>query len=249
MDKSLMKNKHKNLVKDSWLEFQVFSSSALETAYNLLKEDREMKFSIYPHQRNVWRSLNYFDVEDLKVVILGQDPYHDPGTANGLAFATSKTNYLPPSLRNILKKIQSEEIGDDALLTHALTTKDSTRVWGKRQAEQGVLLLNTALTVRRGQPGSHATIWKPVTDMLITEIMQKTTDVVWILWGAHAINLFNNCLKKAATKNNHIVVKSTHPSPFSADRSSKDAESFNNAPIFSKVNEHLKALQKETIKW
>jgi uracil-DNA glycosylase len=197
----------------------------------------------------VWRALNYFNPSELKVVILGQDPYHDPGTANGLSFATSKTGFIPPSLRNILNRIKSEEAGDDALLTHALTTRDSTRVWGKRQAEQGVLLLNTALTVERGAPNSHSTFWEPVTKSLIKEIMLKTKDIVWILWGSYAMNLFDSCYKESGTDNNHITVRSTHPSPFSANKSSKNAVAFNEASIFTKVNEHLEALQKETIKW
>ena len=240
---------HSKFVKESWNQFDVFSSQELAACYKSLKKRRENKAVIYPIQSKVWRALNYFEVDKLKVVILGQDPYHTPKVANGLAFATSKKGFIPPSLRNILKKIKSEEAGDDALLTHALATKDSSRVWGQRQAKQGVLLLNTALTVERGDPNSHSEYWEPVTKSLIEEIMMKTSNIVWVLWGSYAINLYESCLKKTGRTESHISVKSTHPSPFSANKSSATAEAFNEAPIFTKVNQHLQELGKETIKW
>lgn len=244
-----MNKKHKGLLKDGWLFYDFLNSPELVKCYQFLKEEREAGKIIYPFQKSIWRAFNYFDPKDLKVVILGQDPYHTSGTANGLAFATGRQGYIPPSLRNILKKIQEEGVGDDALLTHALTTKASSRVWGKRQADQGVLLLNTALTVEKDSAGSHTAIWKPVTDLIIQEIMQKHDNIVWVLWGTHAIDLYEECLEKAATDNNHIAVKSTHPSPFAADRASSKAGSFNETEIFTKVNQHLKDLGKEKINW
>ncbi len=183
----------------------------------------------YPNLSEVFNAFNYCTFDDLKVVIIGQDPYHGKGQANGLCFSVNKNTPFPPSLNNIFKELnndieyQTPQHGD---LTH----------WAK----QGVLLLNATLTVREGQAGSHQKQgWETFTDTVITTISTQKQDVIFLLWGGFAKKKV-----KLINKNKHHILTSGHPSPLSANR----GYWFNNKH-FSKTNTLLKSLNKVPINW
>ena len=181
---------------------------------------------IFPPKPNILRALSLTDYDDVKVVILGQDPYHGVGEANGLSFSVNKGVRIPPSLRNIYK-----ELYDDLGITppnHGDLTS-----WAK----EGVLLLNSVLTVEKDKANSHSNIgWQQFTDDVIRLIDNNKRDVVFILWGNYARS------KKALIKNNFII-ESAHPSPFSA------YNGFFGSKPFSKCNNYLKSKGLEEIKW
>lgn len=165
---------------------------------------------IYPARP--FRALETVEPKSVKVVILGQDPYHGPGQAQGLAFSVPDGFKRPPSLRNILLEVEREFPTDQAtlVLKSDLLQNDLSR-W----AAQGVLLLNTCLTVEDGQPASHARLgWETVTDALITDVARDPAPKVFMLWGAHAQ------AKRAliADHDNHLILMANHPSPLSARR-------------------------------
>lgn len=159
------------------------------------------QYTIYPPKQRVFSALKTTEFDDVKVVILGQDPYHGEGQAHGLAFSVQPGVKPPPSLVNIFKEINDEygtKLGKNGCLVS----------WAK----QGVLLLNTALTVRAGQANSHKGIgWEVFTDAVITALNKKDTPVVFMLWGSNA-----RSKKKLITNKNHLILESVHPSPLSA---------------------------------
>lgn len=186
------------------------------------------KTRIYPDMYDIFNALKYTSFADTRAVIIGQDPYHGPGQAHGLCFSVKKGVPLPPSLVNIYK-----EITDDLGVT--MPQHGELTGWAK----QGVLLLNTVLTVRAGQPNSHKDKgWEIFTDRVISELNRKETPIVFLLWGA-------NAEKKARVITNPIHKKliTVHPSPLSAYRG------FFGCRHFSKANEILKASGQPTIKW
>lgn len=184
--------------------------------------------TIYPHMNDIFNSLKYADYKNLKAVIIGQDPYHEPGQAHGLAFSVQKGTPIPPSLQNIYKELQSD-LGITPASHGELTS------WAK----QGVLLLNNALTVRRGQANSHrGKGWEQLTDAIIRKVNEKPEPVVYILWGANArekTKLINNP--------NHLVLTAAHPSPLSAHNG------FFGCKHFSKANEFLRSKGVGEIDW
>lgn len=185
-------------------------------------------YTVYPNMNDIFNSLKYADYKGLKAVIIGQDPYHEPGQAHGLAFSVQKGTPIPPSLQNIYKELQSD-LGIDPASHGELTS------WAK----QGVLLLNNALTVRRGQANSHrGKGWEQLTDAIIRKVNEKPEPVVYILWGANArekTKLINNP--------NHLVLTSAHPSPLSAH------SGFFGCKHFSKANEFLRNKGVGEIDW
>lgn len=186
------------------------------------------KTRIYPDMYDIFNALRYTSFENTRAVIIGQDPYHGPGQAHGLCFSVKKGVPLPPSLVNIYK-----EITDD--LGVAMPQHGDLTGW----ARQGVLLLNTVLTVRAGQPNSHKDKgWEIFTDRVISELDRKETPVVFLLWGA-------NAEKKARVITNPIHKKliTVHPSPLSAYRG------FFGCRHFSKANKILSESGQEPIKW
>jgi len=182
---------------------------------------------IYPHQNDIFNALHYTDYSDVKVVILGQDPYHGEGQAHGLSFSVKPGIALPPSLQNIFK-----ELTDD--LGCAMPTSGYLKHW----ADEGVLLLNTVLTVRAGQANSHRGMgWEDFTDAVIDKLSLRKDPVVFILWGNPA---------KAKAKriaSHHHLITSVHPSPLSSYRG------FFGSKPFSKANAFLVAMDKAPIKW
>lgn len=180
---------------------------------------------IFPTSDNIYRALNLTPFEEVKVVIVGQDPYHRYGQANGLAFSVNKGIKLPPSLRNIFAELQNDIGGE-------LRTNGDLSDW----AEQGVLLLNSSLTVFEGQAGSMRDIWEDFTTKLIQRIDELNRNVVFVLWGSDA-------QKKAQHIKNGFIVASPHPSPLSAYRG------FFGSKPFSKINNYLMSFGKLPIKW
>lgn len=195
--------------------------------HSFLKEEYS-KTRIYPDMYDIFNALKYTSFADTRAVIIGQDPYHGPGQAHGLCFSVKKGVPLPPSLVNIYK-----EITDD--LGVAMPQHGELTGWAK----QGVLLLNTVLTVRAGQPNSHKDKgWEIFTDRVISELNRKETPIVFLLWGA-------NAEKKARVITNPIHKKliTVHPSPLSAYRG------FFGCRHFSKANEILISSGQPPIKW
>lgn len=182
---------------------------------------------IRPEAKNVFRAMRLTSYGDTKVVILGQDPYHGPNQAQGLAFSVPDGMKLPPSLVNIYKELK-DDVGIER------KSGDLTD-WAK----QGVLLLNTTLTVRERQPMSHGKIgWEIFTDAVIEKIGEKEDPVVFILWGAHARS------KKRLIKNKaHLILEAPHPSPLSAYRG------FFGSKCFSKADAYLKERGMKAVDW
>ena len=173
-------------------------------------------------------ALDYCAFDDVKVVILGQDPYHGPGQANGLCFSVRDGIRMPPSLVNIFKEIKAD-------LGKAIPVSGNLERWAK----QGVLLLNATLTVRSGTPGSHQNKgWETFTDAVIQRLSAEKESIVFLLWGAYA-------QKKGEMidRSKHLVLMSAHPSPFSADRG------FFGNKHFSKANDYLRSKGLKEIDW
>ena len=186
------------------------------------------QYTIYPKESNIFRAFDKCSPQDVKVVIIGQDPYHGEGQANGLSFSVAEDIPLPPSLRNIFKEINSD------LNTPIPSTGELDR-W----AEQGVLLLNSVLTVRQNSAGSHAKKgWEIFTDSVVRRVAKHNNGVVYMLWGAYA-------QKKAAfvDAEANCILKSVHPSPLSSYRG------FFGCKHFSKANEYLQSMGKLPIIW
>ena len=184
--------------------------------------------TVYPARSNVFEALKLTPYDNVKVVILGQDPYHGKGEAHGLSFSVCPGIKIPPSLQNIYKELNSElgcYIPNNGYLT--------------KWAKQGVLLLNSVLTVVKDTPASHKGIgWETFTDRIIEEIDKKDSPVVFMLWGNFARS------KKALLKNpRHLVLESAHPSPFSA------RNGFFGNDHFKKANEYLKENGLDPIDW
>jgi uracil-DNA glycosylase len=183
----------------------------------------------YPPPADRFRALELLKPEDVRVIILGQDPYHGEGEAHGLAFSVPKGVKMPPSLKNIFR-----ELAEDMKVTTPVET-DLTR-WAK----QGVLLLNTSLTVAPGKPGSHAKYgWKPVTDAIISALANSAKPRVFVLWGKHAQS------KRVLIPESmgHLIIESAHPSPLSVYRG------FFGSQPFSKINSWLLNQGEREIDW
>lgn len=184
--------------------------------------------NVLPPKEYLFRALELTPLENIKAVILGQDPYHGEGEANGLAFSVNKDIKIPPSLRNIYKELNSD-------LGLEIPTHGDLTSWAK----EGVLLLNSILTVEKDKPASHRDIgWQQYTDSLISQISNEKEHVVFILWGKYAqskIPLINQA--------KHLIIASTHPSPFSANKG------FLGSKPFSKCNKWLKEKNIPQIDW
>lgn len=184
--------------------------------------------TIFPPQEEIFRAFDFCDFNTLKVVILGQDPYHRPSQANGLCFSVRDGIRMPPSLKNIFKEIQKD-------LNKPIPESGNLERWAK----QGVLLLNATLTVRASAAGSHQKKgWETFTDAVIKKISDEKNNVVFILWGTYAQNK-----GEIIDRSKHYVLMSAHPSPFSANRG------FIGCKHFSKANNYLKSKALKEIEW
>ncbi|BDA79805.1 uracil-DNA glycosylase 2 [Leptospira kobayashii] len=183
---------------------------------------------IYPPAKQIFAAFDHCPFDRVKVVILGQDPYHGPGQANGLCFSVQPGIPFPPSLQNIFKEIQSD-------LGKPIPKDGDLSRW----ADQGVLLLNASLTVKANQAGSHQNQgWEDFTHTAIRILADNTKNLVFLLWGT-----FAQKKEELIDKSKHLVLKSPHPSPLSAHRG------FFGNKHFSKTNEYLKQFGKEPIDW
>jgi len=184
--------------------------------------------TVYPSHKDILKALETTPLEDAKVVILGQDPYHGPGQAHGLSFSVPNGMKMPPSLLNIFKELSSD-------LNVPQPTHTDLTPWAK----QGVLLLNTTLTVLGGNPMSHANLgWEIFTDEILKCINDKKESVVFILWGSHAQKKM-----RFIDQSKHLVIKAPHPSPLSAHRG------FFGSKPFSTTNAYLHSKGIEPIEW
>lgn len=184
--------------------------------------------TVFPPGKEIFRAFDCADFKDVKVVIIGQDPYHGVGQANGLCFSVREGITIPPSLKNIFKEIEKD-------LGKPLAKSGDLERW----ANQGVLLLNATLTVRGSSPGSHQKKgWEEFTDAVIKIISEEKNNVVFLLWGAYAQKK-GEIIDRAK----HLVLMSAHPSPFSADRG------FFGKKHFSKTNAYLKSKGLKEIDW
>lgn len=194
---------------------------------NFLKDEYRHK-TIYPKQNEIFNAFRYTSYDDVKVVIIGQDPYHGPKQAEGLSFSVSNDVLKPPSLKNIFKELEND-------LGIPFPEHNSLKPW----ANEGVLLLNAVLTVEEHKPASHSKIgWEIFTDDVIKILNNKKEPVVFILWGA-----FARSKKELITNSHHYIIESAHPSPFSA------RNGFFGSKPFSKTNEFLRKNNLKEIDW
>ena len=213
----------------SWLKMleQEFEKPYFEELVAFVKKEYAST-TIYPEGKNIFRAFELCPFESVKVVILGQDPYHGPEQANGLCFAVNDAVPLPPSLQNIWKEIASD-------LNVSTPHHGDLENWAK----QGVLLLNATLTVRANVAGSHQKKgWEQFTDAVIKTISEKKSGVVFLLWGKYA-----QVKGAVIDESKHLILKAAHPSPLSAHNG------FFGCKHFSKTNEYLDRHSQQTIKW
>lgn len=180
-----------------------FDKPYMKALGNFLRTEKAAGKEIYPPGPMIFNALNSTPLDQVKVVIIGQDPYHGPGQAHGLCFSVQPGVAIPPSLLNIYKELKRD-------LNLDMPSHGYLQSW----AEQGVLLLNTSLTVERGQAGSHAKQgWQPFTDRVIEVVSQHQPHLVFLLWGAHA-----QSKQRLIDTQKHLALRSPHPSPLSAHR-------------------------------
>ena len=216
-------------IEKSWQEVlqTEFDKPYFENLVGFVKQEYASN-TIFPPAGQIFNAFNTCPFNNVKVVILGQDPYHGPGQAHGLCFSVNDGIQFPPSLQNIFKEITSD-LGIPAPKTGNLT----------RWAEQGVLLLNATLTVRASQAGSHqGKGWEEFTDAVIKTISEKAENVVFILWGSYAIKK-----KSLINASKHCILTAPHPSPLSSYRG------FIGCKHFSQTNTYLTSKGKTPIEW
>lgn len=218
------------MLEESWLKRvgAEFEKPYMQQLRSFLRDQKDAQKVIYPKSTEVFNAFSFTPIDQVKVVILGQDPYHGPNQAHGLCFSVQEGVRTPPSLVNIYKELQAD-LGIPPASTGCLIP------W----ATQGVLLLNSVLTVEQGKAASHqGKGWEQFTDRIIDQLNQEKTGLVFLLWGAYA-------QKKGQFINadKHCVLKAAHPSPFSA------YNGFLGCRHFSKANEYLKNQAKTPIDW
>ncbi len=219
----------KQILKNDWNDYlaEEFTKPYYLRLREFLKREYSM-YRVYPDMYDIFNALHYTPFNDVKVVILGQDPYHGPNQAHGLSFSVKPGVPLPPSLKNIFTELHND-IGCPFPSSGYLVP------WAK----QGVLLLNTVLTVRAGQAHSHkGKGWEIFTDRVIEVLNEKPDPIVYILWGRAAQSKI-----KLIDTNKHFIIQSTHPSPLSCNRG------FFGSRPFSKTNQLLESAGKEPIDW
>ncbi len=216
-------------IKNDWMELleDQFQMKYYTELNDFLTNEYGSK-TIFPDKYDIFNALNYTAYKDVNVVILGQDPYHGPNQSHGLSFSVKPGVRIPPSLINIYK-----ELKDD------LNCYIPNNGYLKKWADQGVLLLNTSLTVRSGEANSHKNKgWEIFTDAIISILNKREKPIVFILWGNNAISK-----EKLITNKAHYIIKSVHPSPLSAHRG------FWGSKPFSKTNDFLKSIGENPIDW
>lgn len=205
-----------------------FEKPYMQQLRTFLREEKDLKKVIYPKSENIFNAFNLTPFNDVEVIILGQDPYHGPGQAQGLCFSVPANIPLPPSLMNIYKEIKAD-LGIQPCKMGNL----------EKWAKQGVLLLNSVLTVEKGMAASHqGKGWEQFTDKIIAILNEQKQGLVFLLWGAYAQRK-----GQYIDSHRHLVLKAPHPSPFSAH------QGFLGCRHFSKTNEYLIQQGKKPIDW
>ncbi len=225
-----MNEKLKNGLHPSWYQVlkDEFQKEYIVKLRTFLESEIKKGKIIYPHGNEIFSALNLTPLNEIKVVIIGQDPYHNPNQAHGLSFSVKPKVPPPPSLCNIYKELKQD-------LGFKIPNHGSLVKWAK----QGVLLLNAVLTVEKNRPASHQNKgWENLTDTIVDYLNREKDNLVFMLWGAHAQKKCNS-----VDSSKHLVIKSPHPSPFSADRG------FFGSRPFSKANDYLNKNKKPIIDW
>lgn len=212
----------------SWNAFIKAESEKLyyKEIERIVSEDAK-KHNVFPPHDDMFNAFKCTNIDNVKTVILAQDPYHHQEQAHGLSFSVPKDVSIPPSLRNIYRELNTD-------IGFKIPKHGNLISWAK----QGVLLLNSALTVIEGDPGSHLELWKPFTDAVIGHVNEIDRPIVFLLWGAHA-----RSKKKLLTNEKHLVIEGSHPSPLSAHTG------FFGGKYFSRTNEFLVKNGIEPIDW
>jgi uracil-DNA glycosylase len=216
-------------VPDTWREVlsEAIESDSFRALERFVAEERR-RGNVYPHEDDVFAALTRTPPDRVRVAILGQDPYHGAGQAHGLAFSVRPGVARPPSLQNIHKELESD-------LGHPIPSHGCLDAW----ADRGVLLLNAVLTVREGEPGSHAGKgWESFTDAVLDALVKREKPVVFVLWGSHAQKK-----GKLVERPPHRVLRGVHPSPLSAHRG------FLGSKPFSTINAFLLEQGQEPVDW
>ena len=216
-------------IEESWKEslLKEFQSAYFTELKKFLVEEKQ-KFVVYPPGKYIFSAFNHTPFDKIKVVVIGQDPYHGAGQANGLCFSVSPGIRQPPSLQNIFKEVQND-------MGFPIAKSGNLEPW----ADQGVLLLNATLTVRANQAGSHQNKgWEQFTDAVIKELSAKKEGLIFILWGRYA-----QAKEIIIDTSKHHILKAAHPSPFSA------YNGFFGCKHFSRTNEILKMKGLQEIDW
>jgi uracil-DNA glycosylase len=222
-------SKNQVKIEESWKKqlSEEFEKAYFLSLTDFIKNEINIGKTIYPPGQDIFRAFQLTPFDKVKVVILGQDPYHNPGEAMGLSFSVPKSVKIPPSLRNIYKEIQSDlgcDIPGHGDLTH----------W----AEQGVFLLNAMLTVEKNRAGSHKDIgWQTFTNAVIRQLSEEKNHLVFMLWGN-----FAKSKKELIDGTKHLILESAHPSPLAGG-------AFFGCSHFSKTNDYLAKNGHQTIDW
>tara|TARA_Y100000385_G_scaffold126038_1_gene131079 strand:- start:304 stop:987 length:684 start_codon:yes stop_codon:yes gene_type:complete len=218
-----------NQVNNEWLS--IFKNEINKKYFKFIIEELENcaeENILCPSPKNIFKAFKKTSFSNLKVVIVGQDPYHGRGQANGLSFAVSNDQITPPSLKNIFNEIEND-------LKKKPNTKKNLESW----ADQGVLMLNSSLSVKSGKPNSHQNLgWNKFTDKILKHISENKNNVVFFLWGK-----FAKQKQELIDRNKHLILSSSHPSPLSS------YISFNGCKHFSKSNKYLKQNNLNEINW
>jgi uracil-DNA glycosylase len=229
---NLLKEFYLDKIDPSWIPF--FQQETKKKYFlSLLAEINEeyKNYQCWPAKENIFRLFREISLEKIKAVILGQDPYHSPKTADGIAFSTQKPHYIPPSLANIFFEFSKD-------CQCSLPTKGDLLPWVK----EGVFLLNTALTVRERQALSHMKLWEEFIYSLLDYLNNLNQKIIWVFWGKKAQEIGEKCgISKKNTSN--YLVTSSHPSPYSAEHG------FFGSRPFSKTNQLLSEAGQEPINW
>ena len=224
------------MIPSTWAAFT--RPEILETAEKLYQKAADSRLAgenIQPPQDRIFRALDLTPPETVRCVLLGQDPYPTPGVANGLAFSANPGQKIPASLRNIFKELSAD-------LGCPMPSGPDLTLW----AEQGVLLLNTVLTVRAGQPQSHAKWgWQSVTGDILRICAELPQPIVFLLWGRHAMK----AAERIAVSDTKRILRSSHPSPLGANHGNAEIPAFLGSRPFSKTNRFLASMGGEPVQW
>lgn len=218
------------MIHSSWQNYLSgeFEKPYMKELLSFVESEYASGKKIYPPQNEIFSAFEYTPFDQVKVVIVGQDPYHGEGQAHGLLFSVKPGVKIPPSLRNIYKEIESD-----------LGLSQPTHGYLESWAKQGVFLLNTVLTVEEGKPGSHRKKgWEIFTDKVIETLNEKNSNLVFVLWGS-----FAQGIGEKIDRDKHLVLTAAHPSPLSAYRG------FFGCKHFSKINQYLESVDKEAVDW